>query len=454
MKTRPVFESYSEFVNSLYNAINEAEGEQTPFEVIYTNFQKKMDQTSKDAFTAASTVLLFSPEAKEEVDGSSKAETIFTTFTTDLTRYTTRSSREDEDVKMGGMIGELKEFKYDLIINGKVMLTKPVNFQTEFTKSTSLAESDTNIAGGYVSIFDLLTYVNLDNLNRLRIDSNMYPGLSEPAKLGKEKGKFYWDSNEDGTISNTGASLQKVISDDSSGILISGKSSEVLGSLQSDRLKLNSSKDKTIYKTLVLYGIGDYLPLDPANTNYIPDTYIKKELVEVSGTPKTYNVTIDGGTDMFPKGFSTFTKGKDDYIKKTLTDALAPLIGLPTKITILGGASNEGTQATNEKLVDERAAAIAAKYLELYPALKDKIEAKKGDYSKIQTTAQVVGTTEKEKEASYKEYRKVYVTVEGVIKGEPTTIESALEEKTKIPAGSATIKQYVISLPFTSSKIS
>ena len=157
---------------------------------------------------------------------------------------------------------------------------------------------------------------------------------------------------------------------------------------------------------------------------------------------------------MFPKGFSTFTKGKDDYIKKTLTDALAPLIGLPTKITILGGASNEGTQATNEKLVDERAAAIAAKYLELYPALKDKIEAKKGDYSKIQTTAQVVGTTEKEKEASYKEYRKVYVTVEGVIKGEPTTIESALEEKTKIPAGSATIKQYVISLPFTSSKIS
>ena len=253
MKTRPVFESYSEFVNSLYNAINEAEGEQTPFEVIYTNFQKKMDQTSKDAFTAASTVLLFSPEAKEEVDGSSKAETIFTTFTTDLTRYTTRSSREDEDVKMGGMIGELKEFKYDLIINGKVMLTKPVNFQTEFTKSTSLAESDTNIAGGYVSIFDLLTYVNLDNLNRLRIDSNMYPGLSEPAKLGKEKGKFYWDSNEDGTISNTGASLQKVISDDSSGILISGKSSEVLGSLQSDRLKLNSSKDKTIYKTLVLY---------------------------------------------------------------------------------------------------------------------------------------------------------------------------------------------------------
>jgi hypothetical protein len=157
---------------------------------------------------------------------------------------------------------------------------------------------------------------------------------------------------------------------------------------------------------------------------------------------------------MFPQGQSTFTKGKDDYINKTLTDALAPLIGLPTKITIIGGASNEGTEDINKKLVDSRAAAIKTRYESLYPGLKGKIEAKSGDYSKIQTADQVKGTTPDEKEASYKEYRKVYIAIEGVIKGEPKTVESALEEKTKIPAGSATIKQYVISLPFTSSKIS
>jgi hypothetical protein len=452
--TRPVFESYSEFVNSLYSVINEAEGEQTPFEVILTNFQKKMDQTSKDGFSAASTILLFSSEAKE-VDNS-EFEKIFTDFTTDLTSITKKSNREDEDVKMGGMIGELKEFKYDLIINGKVMLTKPVANRNSFTTNYSvLSDSDVNKAGEYVSIFDLLTDVNLDNLSRFRINSNMYPNLGEPAKLGKEKGKFYWSSDqEDDTVSNTGASGQKVISDDSSGILFSEKSSEVLSSLQSDRLKANTSKDKTLYKTLVLYGVGDYLPLDPANTNTIPNTYIKKELVEVSGTPKTYNVSIDGGPNMFPQGQSTFTKGKDDYINKTLTDALAPLIGLPTKITILGGASNEGTEDINKKLVDARAAAIKTRYESLYPGLKGKIEAKSGDYSKIQTADQVKGTTPDEKEASYKEYRKVYIAIEGVIKGEPKTVESALEEKTKIPAGSATIKQYVISLPFTSSKIS
>jgi hypothetical protein len=451
--TRPVFESYSEFVNSLYSVINEAEGEQTPFEVILTNFQKKMDQTSKDGFSAASTILLFSSEAKE-VDNS-EFEKIFTDFSTELNGFVKKSNREDEDVKMGGMIGELKEFKYDLIINGKVMLTKSVATRSPFTTNSGvLSDSDVNKAGEYVSIFDLLTDVNLDNISRFRISSNMYPSLGDPAKLGKEKGKFYWLSDEDGTVSLTGAASQKVISDDSSGILFSEKSSEVLSSLQSDRLKANTSKDKTVYKSLVLYGIEDYLPLDPANTNTIPNTYIKKELVEVSGTPKTYNVSIDGGPNMFPQGQSTFTKGKDDYINKTLTDALAPLIGLPTKITILGGASNEGTEDTNKKLVDARAAAIKTRYESLYPGLKGKIEAKTGDYSKIQTADQVKGTTPDEKEASYKEYRKVYIAIEGVIKGEPKTVESALEEKTKIPAGSATIKQYIISLPFTSSKIS
>jgi hypothetical protein len=78
---------------------------------------------------------------------------------------------------MGGMIGELKEFKYDLIINGKVMLTEPVANRSEFTKlSGVLSNSNINKKGEYVSIFDRLntTCTYLDHFSC----QNDYPARS------------------------------------------------------------------------------------------------------------------------------------------------------------------------------------------------------------------------------------------------------------------------------------
>ena len=457
MRTRPVFESFNDFVYSLNNSINEAEESgQDPFTKFMIDFGDS-GVPAKEAFDAANQVLLLSPRISPG-DYEAISSHIFAHKQLQsagrLQRLLTGGTKSDSDVKLGTVEVEKKSIKYNSIINGKVLLKKyrKIGDYTKDRYTGSIVDGETigdDASRVYVDLYDLFTAANVDNLSNGIFGS--LPSITTEEK-GKEKGKSKWSSYE-GMVDYTGIKDQNLITSVDGGFTLEDKSP--LESLKTSKLDKNPSTDKTVYQSFVLYGIENYLPMDPNNQNTIPNTYIKKELVEVSGPSQEYTAPVDCGPNIFPQNETTFTSGKDKEIDMALTNALAPLLGLPTKITILGGASYETNKddpnkggpesKINQALVDGRAEVVAERYRKMYPTIATKITAKKGDYSKIQAT---------DDSSKYEQFRKVYVIVEGVIAGDKKTIENTFIEKTSIPAGSATIVEYVISFPFTSPKIS
>jgi hypothetical protein len=236
--------------------------------------------------------------------------------------------------------------------------------------------------------------------------------------------------------------------------------SEMISSLKVD---VNQGKpgDKTLYRNLYLYGIENYNPTAEDGNPIPADKLVKKEMIKITGATKDYTIPIDANDALFSQGSSTLNTDNELKIDQLLTSVLAPLEGLPESITILGGASYETNKddssgggpksKVNQSLVDKRAIAIKDRLEFLYPSLKGTnaegkpiITAIQGDYSKIQPDND---------SSKYEEFRKVFITVKGVVQADTTFSEKTYYVDQELKAGTATIKLYNIAITYTNDKI-
>ena len=443
MRTRPVFESYSSFVNSLYNTINE-ELTPLPFDEFVSGLDTFLDDKAEEAFRNFKKCATLSPIVNY-LEGNNYAYNIeeeLSDFSQKIQKVVKDST--SSSLKISGTTQtEIKSFKYENVVNGQIKLNADLS-SLGVNMGMNSADSETLESGKFSDMYTILSVVNYRNLQK--IAANNKPGAIE----GKKK-KMEWQ-NTDGKVDTTGAPNQYVISDVSAGLNF-GSTSTVspISQLDSPRIKPNSLSDSKVYKTLVLYGFGEYIPVDPSTGNSIPKQVIKTKLVEIPGTAKEYEQVIDGGTGMFAQNESGVDEIKEenkDKISNILGAILAPLAGIPESITITGGASFEGTLDNNKKLVVQRAKAVKSLFESLYPELIVKgtsvVKAVDDDFSKIQP---------KDEPAKYPEWRKVYIKVKGVLKS-----DTKVEEKTFVvdednPAGSVVINQYLISFEYTDSSL-
>ena len=459
MRTRPVFESYSEFVSSLYTSINEKAEGGVDFDTFVSTLNNFLDPAAQSAFKGFRNIASLSPEVIRT--GSKSIDPIQEVLGREMKAIQGRISNNDRiSTKLTEKtITEVKTFKYNNVINGKVAIPVALGNDDMWYQSNAFTDrkdfnEDYNTKGAYMDIYDLFTLINANNLDNF---SPGGPGTEEKAvKTGFFKKGTGWNNalkdKKATDIYNTGIKGQYILTSTASGLSFKPTSSgsgqlSPIADFKTDKLNAGNVKDEIAYNTLLLYGIEDYLPTDPSNTNMIPSSYIDKILVPVKGTSKEYTQPIDGGSAMFEQGSSTLNSKNKTKINQMLTAALSPLAGLPESITIVGGASYEGGIDINKELVVKRAEAVKARFIELYPALKDLITVKKGivkDYDQIQPT---------DDPSKYEDFRKVYVIVKGVVQGDTTYTEKPILVDTEIPAGSMTIKLYVISFEYTDETI-
>lgn len=437
MKTRPVFESFASFVNFL----NEAEGDIMDIKAFLSSNSSFLDKDAKAGFNSARLSATKAPLANtgklaQELGGVLGS----------LNGYIKEAISKNNDYPNGVQIvektiTEVKKVIYPALVNGKINLNRYIS-ETDSIDNSLPKLSAANGEGKWIDLNDALTLVNLWNLYH----------SSEGPSASNEKGKkwaLYRSGKPDGYVYYTGAQDQLLISSISSGINFSensyavpGAESKIIEDLSFERKSANLKGDKKVYRTFVLYGVGTIVQ---GAGEIIPDTLIKKEFTEytVKGEVKEYQVALDGSDAMFEQGSAKLNMANQAKIDKLITNALSPLAGKPESIVITGGASYEpdGRGPINKKLVVERANAVKTYIESLYPELKGLITVNDKDFSKIQ---------DKDVEAEYEKYRKVYLDIKGVLQGENYTISSETEYLVDSDINQDTVEiiQYAISMEY------
>lgn len=435
---KPVFETFNAFVRF----INEAEDAPMDFKAFLSSNSSFLDADAKKGFEAARI-----SATKAIISNSNKK--LLNEYIGDVLGGTNEQIKDaivtNNEYPEGIQITEkttteVKTVIYPALINGKVALTNDISQYTDIGRGFNFnPKLDKTFAQGeFADINDVLTHMNLNNIDELRFP---YDTKDKGEKWTPWKGTDY--------IAYSGAYNQQIIASISSGISVfdnsdayPGKETKTIPQLAFKNKTANQKKDKKAYSTLLLYGIGNIVQ---GAGDTIPSSFIKKDFTKetVIGTSKAYQVPIDGGDAMFDQGSATINTKNKIEINKILTAALAPLAGKPESIVITGGASYEpdGQGPINKKLVVDRANAVKT-YLEiLYPELKGVITVNDKDFSKIQAT---------DKPADYEKFRKVYLDIKGVLQGDSYTVDKKIEYLVdgEIKSDSVEIIQYAISFEF------
>ena len=446
--TRPVFESFDAFVSF----INEAEDEYMTFDTFLSSNSSFFDEDAKLAFDAMKIAATRAP-LSIGTDGAALKKNVGTYLEkmNDNIKQLIEDNKETDEKRYmlrltGKTTTEVKKFVYPALVNGKVVLTAPVE---PFTRSlTPLVASLQK--GARADLNDLLTSVNLKNLTT----SDEYP---TPRKNGYKNGWApQFDANGEQIndyIDDGGASDQIIISSIDSGIDFGdnsgarpGNQAPIIPALEFKMKDAGNMDDEKAYRTFVLYGVGNIVQ---GAGDTVPATLVKKDFTTttVPGTATPYQVPIDGGDAMFEQGSATINTKNKIEIDKMLTAALAPLAGKPKSIVITGGASYEpdGQGPINKKLVVDRANAIKTYLITLYPELKDLITVNDKDFSKIQA---------KDEPKEYEKFRKVYLDITGVLQGASYEKKENIEYLINgvIKADTVEIIQYAITLEFYTKK--
>lgn len=436
-KTGPVFESFHSFVSFL----NEKEEAPMDFKSFLSSNSSFLDADAKKGFDAARLAATKAPLANKGNLAKVSGEVLG-----DLNSFIKReidgnNEYPDRDQITEKTTTEIKKVIYPALINGKVNLGDSISVST-VVSSDLKALDDAIDEGKWVDINDLITYVNLENLQQ----SNNGP---DDIKGKGKKWAVYSKGDLKNYVAYTGAEDQKVISSIASGIIFSdngyaipGNDSKIIPDLSFKHKNANKKGDKRAYRTFLLYGVGNIVQ---GAGDTIPDTLIKKEFSKdiVMGALKDYQVPIDGSDAMFKQGSAELNMANKAKIDKLISAAFAPLAGKPQSIVITGGASYEpdGQGPINKKLVVDRANAVKTYIETLYPELKGVITVNDKDFSKIQA---------KDVPAEYEKYRKVYLDIKGVLQGDSYTIERETEYLVdgEIKADTVEIIQYAISMEY------
>lgn len=472
MRTRPVFESFGDFVNHM--ALFEAEEGDMTFNSFISSLSTFLDATAQEGFKAARDVAQLAPEIVGDSILARKIREQLSESLLKLQKKFQKATKVDLNKELGvtvseATITEVKSFEYKNIVNGKILMAEKI--RPEGTELQSLyVDLEGNEKQGYMDIYDAFSAVNLCNITYCRLAAEMKSGR---VNKGDKKGQIQWLTDGARTGEETamvpdaelghfdlGPNRQMRLVSTATGFTFSSKpDAEMISSLKVD---VNQGKpgDKTLYRNLYLYGIEKYNPTAEDGNPIPADKLVKKEMIKITGATKDYTIPIDANDALFSQGSSTLNPEKELEIDQLLTSVLAPLEGLPESITILGGASYETNKddssgggpksKINQDLVDERAVAIKNRLESLYPSLVKNAEGKpiitaiQGDYSKIQPDND---------SSKYEEFRKVFITIKGVVKADTTFSEKTYYVDQELKAGTATIKLYNIAITYTNDKI-
>ena len=429
--TRPVFESFGAFVDFLKkDVINE---ENLDFKGILNNLSGFFDADATKAFESARLAYIKAPVFQKNIAASNK---LLGPILGDIDSLINDQIASNNDDKSGIQLSEttsteIKTFVYNMLINGKVKISSFSNSLSGVSEITGWYEYFKS--GKFVDINDLITYLNLSNLQSTYC----------PSMTGDK-----WDSVKDEReqVDLTGAYEQRLISSTAAGFALGNNadstptnSSDIIKALAFTNKNANKVTDNPVKITTVLYGVGNIVQSAGLE---IPDTLIRKEMTTttVPGEVKEFETSIAGDNKMFAKGKINIENKAG--IDKAITAALSPLAGLPQSILITGGASFEGDLAFNKTLVVERANAVKTYMEGLYPELKDKIKVAENDFSKIQT---------KDEPEKYTEFRKVYLKIKGVLQGDSYTIETPVTYLVDAPINADTVEiiQYAITREYS-----
>jgi len=433
--TRPVFESFGAFVDFLKkDVINE---ENLDFKGILNSLSGFFDDDAAKAFESARLAYSKAPIFQTNIKNANKLLGPILGSIDQIINGEIESNNDDKDgMQLSETTStEIKTFTYDRLINGKVKVS---SFSNSLTGISDVIPGWDKyfVDGKFVDINDLITYMNLSNLQN----------TTSPSTSGDVWN--YVSAKDKEHVNQTGAYDQQLISSTAAGFAIGYNgdstpedSSNIIAALAFTNKNANKVTDNPVKITTVLYGVGN---IAQGAGKAIPDTLIKKEMTttKVPGEVKEYETSITGDDKMFDQGEINI-KNKAG-IDKAITAALSPLAGVPESIVITGGASYEpdGQGPINKKLVVARANAVKTYMEGLYPELKDKIKVAETDFSKIQT---------KDEPEKYTEFRKVYLKIKGVLQGDSYTIETPITYTVDAPINADTVEiiQYAITREYS-----
>ena len=426
MNTKPVFESFSGFVDFLSNSesprmILEKEMTVEEFMNALSSF---FDDGAKQAFLGFKDVLAGSPfYTSDEAEASLKnVKSNLGGFASQIENY-----QKDEDNE-GIVMDYLGTFSTDIVI------TQMVSGKVKYIgglPGTAVKSKDWN------PIENVLA-----NANRLNIyySNRLFPDL---------KGKKW--IKDDGVITNSGSLNQRVISSIDSGInfvnLEVGTNPTVLeASNMGGAYNLgevygkDDFKDWSVTRQIVLYTIKK---VRPSVGDEVPSNYIKKEFstLVIPGEVVELSRVLDGTDKMFAQGQSTLAKDKQELTNKTIDQLLGEFSAIES-INIVGGASYEGGLEVNKKLVAGRATTVKDLIEKNHPELKGKVTADTTDFSKIQP---------EDKPDEYTKWRKIYLNIKGNVIGDSKTVtqEKSSVFGAKIKFDEVTLTQWILNFEFS-----
>jgi len=445
MNTRPVFESFSDFVDFLSDdedyVLEESDGSGLRLfegkEITVSDFMSRLssflDKTAKSAFEGFKLALegspLYTSSAGKEYLIATKTEL------NDLaTRIENYQAKEDKNgIAIEALETHVEEIVITQMVSGKIKLVK-LPYMSGVT-SADIKQNEWN------TLEDVLSYVNTSN-----ITNSAFPVLSK-------NGKKWAVGKESKAVINSGAAYQRVVSDISTGvnfvkIPLGDKFPKILqptnGSnvfdLGSAVYMKKAAKTSIIQRQIVIYTVKK---VNAGQGDQIPSTYVKKEFSTfyVQGDIKEVDRSLSGTDAMFDQGVATLKKSNEELTKQAI-DQLFGEFNYIESIEITGGASFEGGLELNKKLVVGRANTTKTLLETMHPELKGKVTVNDKDFSKIQAT---------DDKAKYPEFRKIYMKVKGSSMGEGKQIT---EERNVIVGGTiksdkVTLNQYILNMEFT-----
>ena len=446
MNTRPVFESFSDFVDFLSNdedyVLEESDGSGLRLfegkEITVSEFMSRLssflDKKAKLAFDGFKLTLEGSPlyTSSEGKDYLRDTKTELDDLANRIENYQSEESKNGIGIEANET--HVAEIVITQMVSGKIKLVK-LPFMTSDNASTVIKQNEWN------TLEDVLSYVNTAN-----ITNSGFPSLGK-------SGKKWAVGKESKAVVNSGAAYQRVISDISTGVnfvkippgdkfpqILQPSNGQGVPDLGSSVYMKKSAENNFITREIVIYtvkkvnaGLGDK----------IPGTYIKKEFTtfDIQGEIKEVDRSLSGTDAMFDQGVATLKKSNEELTKQAI-DQLFGEFNYIESIEITGGASFEGGLELNKKLVVARANTTKTLLETMHPELKGKVTVNDKDFSKIQTT---------DDKAKYPEFRKIYMKIKGSSMGE---VKQITQERDVIVGGTiksdkVTLNQYILNLEFT-----
>ena len=433
MKTRPVFESFSQFVDFLNYGDNlsilETEGTGMTVDDFIKNQSSFFDDEAKQALSKLKIAASASPIMTKKnspllvnlQDGLAELSAKMVTITKkadknliDFYYAGTSAPKSATEETPGQNVIEVTQY-----YNGKVKIG--MSPDSTYLKSNS-----------FNSLEDVLSYINTQNIR----SNPSFPYIDSDTADKKNK---RFNVTSPGKISNSGSNGQMVVTSTATGFnfdklafdentgnskvkpLEPGTSpTDILENIYGlgEGYSTDTKEGKniqTVTKQRVIYGI---LNVIPGGGDTIPADYVKKEIVTtvVPGEVKTVPRSLSGTDKMFVQGEIGLKNDTDKQLVMKSIDSLLSEFNSIQKIVITGGASFEGGLELNKTLVEGRAKTIQALILEYHTELSDKIvtvNATDKKFDKIQ---------KEDKSSEYEKFRKIYLDVTGTVIGDSKTV--------------------------------